>query len=1177
MTKMKMLLFLFVTLSVSQKIAWAGTTGSISGTLKDSSGAVIPGAKIQLTNTAQGVEKKGESDANGSYSFPGLPVGRYDVLIEAAGFKTEKKTGLVVDADSSLRVDATMEVAERAEVVEVTASGIHVEVQSTQLGEVITGASMTSVALNGRSFTDLLSLQPGIVPMSTQQPNSIVMAGASVAIAPSGELNAGNQSIGGQREDANGYMINGGDVKEMMNGGTSIVPNIDGIAEFRVLTNNYDAEYGNYTGGVVNVVTKSGTNQLHGSGFEFLRNTALDARNYFSPERGFFRQNQYGGTFGGPIAKNKVFFFADYQGTRTHESVDTGLIPVPSMANRNGDFSDHAGSLTGAVSGPFLASLLSQKLGYLVSANEPYFTPGCTLSTQCVFPNAIIPQQAWSEPAKHLLQYIPTPNIGDSTFSTASQGKNLRDDKTGLRIDGNSARWGLLSAYYFFDDYNLDNPYPTGQGGASVPGFNALTLGRAQLVALSQTKTFNPNTVNEIRLNYMRNSNDVGHPVGGVGVTLASQGFVTGPGTPGIVPLAPKIEGVENIIFSSFVMGTTITGLSQTNNTFSLTDNFSLVFGHHNAKFGADAGLEQVNVNPNPTFNGSFAFFGSETGSDFADFLIGTPTNYNQADSRPYYGRHKYFGGFAQDSWQINSSLTMNYGVRFERMAYWSEKYNQIPTLIVGRQSTIYPGAPTGIVYPGDPGIPNTLVPSRNRFSPRLGLAYSPSGTKGLLSRIFGGPGKSSIRAGYGIFYAGIQGNTIAIDEPQPPFGLSYTSPAPPLFATPFMSAASGQFNGQPFPVIFPQLNGASRQHPDNSIDFSRFIPIAGLTTPDTRNTFPYNENYFFSIERGLGANTLLRLSYVGSQAHHLLVVFSANPGNPALCLALSQASAVAPGTPTCGPFGEGATYTTASGQIINTTRGPLGAAFSNDDFEASVGNSNYNSLQASIRHSGKGLTVLVGYTYSKSLDQASSISDPVNPFNQNLTRALSAFDLRHVLVASYQYRLPLEHLLSHGKALLQGWTISGITRASTGFPVTIASNGDRSLIGSLPNGVNNQSLDLPDFTPGPIVINHDPRNGLPYFNISQFQPQALGTPGNASRRSFYGPGMFNSDIALLRTFQVHDTKTFQFRLESFNTFNHTQFFGPGSINGDLDSDLFGHVVRAASPRLLQLALKFTF
>jgi hypothetical protein len=1173
-----MKLALFSISMLAAATAWAATTGSISGILKDQTGAVIPGAKVTVTNTAQGLQTRTTTDEKGVYTFPSLQVGKYNLHAEQSGFKPQNRTDLAVDLDSALQIDLTLELAQRVDEITVTdaTAQVQVDTASTQIGEVVTGKEMTGVALNGRSFTDLLALQPGIVPMTTQLPDSIVMAGASVAIPPSGTLNPGNQSISGQREDANGFMVNGGDVKEMMNGGTSVVPNLDSIAEFRILTNNFDAEYGNYSGGVVNVVTKSGANEIHGSGFEFLRNTSLDARNFFSPERSFYRQNQFGGTVGGPLQKNKTFWFGDYQGTRQSQGVDTGLIPVPTLANRSGDLADDAASLTGEVGGPYLAKLLSQKLGYGVTANEPYYTPGCISNLQCVFPNAIIPRRAWSEPAKHLLQYIPTPNLGASTFATGAYGKKLRDDKASFRADASTQRWGLLSAYYYFDDYNLDNPYPTGQGGASVPGFSALNLGRSQLINLSDTKTLGATAVNELRLSFMRNANNVGQPSGGVGPTLASQGFVTGLGTSGIVPLAPEIEGIENVIFNSFVMGTPITNLTQANNTYSILDNFSKVHGNHTVKAGFQVSYEQVNVNPNPTFNGSFLFAGTETGSDFADFLIGVASNYNQADSQTYYGRHKYAAGFAQDSWRARSNLTLNFGVRWDLMQYWSEKYNQIPTFNLGQQSKVFPTAPTGLVYPTDEGVPDTLVPQKNRFAPRLGVAYSPTQSDGWLGKIIGGPGKTSVRAGYGIFYSAIQGNTIAIDEPQPPYGLSYTSPAPPLFATPFVSAADGDTHVQPFPLVFPPLN-ASVKNPNSAIDFSPFLPQAGMTTPFRGNVYPYSENYFFSIERQFGSNTLLNLSYVGSQAHHLLMVYSANPGNPALCLALSKPDAVAPGSPACGPFAEDATYTSRSGQVYYGTRGPFGSNFSNNDYEGSFGNSSYNSFQASLRHSSKRLDVMLAYTFSKSIDQASSISDTVDPFNYKRTRALSAWDLTHNIVATYQYYLPLDLISRRARYLTQGWSLSGITRISTGFPVTISADGDNSLQGSVPNGVNNHSLDLPDYTPGALNLNRDPRNGLSYFNASLFAPNALGTPGSASRRSFHGPGMLNFDLALLRNFRITDTKSLQFRVETFNTFNHAQFFGPAAVNGDFDSSLFGQVVKAAPPRLMQVALKFSF
>ncbi len=628
--------------------------------------------------------------------------------------------------------------------------------------------------------------------------------------------------------------------------------------------------------------------------------------------------------------------------------------------------------------------------------------------------------------------------------------------------------------------------------------------------------------------------------------------------------------------FNSFTFGVPITNLAQANNTFLMNDSVSKVLKTHILKAGAEVSFEQVNVKPDATFNGSFLFTGQETGLDFADFLMGVANNYNQADSESYYGRHKYAGAFVQDSWRIKPNLTLNYGLRWELMQYWSEKYNQIPTFILGEQSKVFTTAPPGLVYPGDPGVPNTLVPERSRFAPRLGIAYSPNGQKGWLGKLMGGPGQTSIRAGYGIFYSVIEGNTIAIDEPQPPYGLSYTSPESPLFATPFVGAATGAVHVNPFPLTFPAY-GYSPSHPNTGIDFSPFLPQAGMTAPPPSNTYPYSENYFLSIERQLTPGTVLNLSYIGSEAHHLLVVYSANPGNPALCLALSQPSEVAPGSPTCGPGGEDTTYTTAAGQTVHGTRGPLGPNFANDSYDASIGNSNYNALEATVRHTGKTLTLGVSYTYSKSIDQASSIADPVDPFNFNATRGLSAWDLKDDFVVTYEYQLPLDRLTSRRKMLTQGWVVSGITRANTGFPVTISEDADNSLQGSIPNGVNNKSVDLPDFTPGNLNINSTPQNGQPYFNTSLFTPNALGTPGNSSRRFFYGPGMFNTDLAVLRNFHVSESKTLQFRMEAFNVFNHMQFFGPAAVVGDFSSALFGQVVKAAPPRLVQLAVKFTF
>ena len=1165
--------------------ARAGVGGSVSGTVTDQSGAVVARVGVTVMNTDTGIRQAQVTDDRGFYSFPSLPIGHYVLEFTAAAFRPYRRTGVNIDANSALTVDAVLEVGERSDAVTVMENGLQVETTSTQMGEVISGAQMTAVPLNGRSFTDLLALQPGVVPVTTITSETVQDVGASV-LSPSGSLNPGTISINGQREFANSFIVNGSDGEEDVNMGAAIIPNLDSIAEFRILTNNFDAEYGEFSGGQINVVTKSGSNAFHGDVFEFFRNTNLDARNYFSPTRGAFDQNQFGGTFGGPIRKDKIFFFADYQGTRSTQGVDTGQIPVPSAQDRAGDLADLASSFvtTNAngnsvpttVSGPYFASLLSQKLGRTVTAGEAYYTPGCTTST-CVFPNAVIPQSAWSTPAANLLKYIPTPNGANGTFSTSASNLTLRDDKGAYRLDADT-RWGLVSAYYFLDDWSQDNPYPIAQGGANVPGFNALYLGRAQLLSLGDTKTLSATAVNELHFSYLRNANDLGKPVGGVGVSLASQGFTVGPGTSGIVPLSPKTEGVESVGFNSFTIGTNTNELNQVGNTFQWLDNFSKVIGKHTFKTGGEFHYDEVNVNAIAQFNGSFLFFGSETGSDFADFLLGIPSQYNQSQLQPFYGRNKYVGLYGQDSWRVSRSFTFNYGLRWDRIEPWYEKYNQIATFAPGQQSVVFPGAPAGILYPTDPGVSRTLAPPGNRdFAPRVGLAYSPNVSgDGLLASLLGGPGQTSIRASYGMFYTAIEALTIGVMSANAPYGTTYTSPAPPLFATPFVTAASGQDLGQAFPVTLAPLN-SSASHPDSSVDWSQFEPITGLPNYPKTNRIPYTEEYMMSLERGLGATTVLSFNYVGTQGHRLLVLEEANPGDPSLCLFLNNPANLAAGQVPCGPFGEDSTYTTSTGRVYNGTRGPLGSNFGSNANQATIGNSNYNALQITLRHAGKHLTVLAGYTFSKSQDQSSNIGEEVNPLDPSLSKALSAFDVKHNFVVSYNYQIPLEHLFRAANRWTQGWELSGITHFSSGLPVTLVNFGDNSLLGSEPNGINNFGVDQPDYNGGDLHLNHNPRNGLPFFNTSQFSENSLGTPGNARRRFFYGPGLDNYDMALLKNVRLTEAKSLQFRVEGFNVFNHAQFFGPQAVDGNIDSSTFGQVLSATPPRLIQLAAKFLF
>ena len=1156
--------------------SWAGAGGSVSGTVKDVSGAVVANARVTATDLATGVQHKLATNGHGYYFFPDLPVGRYDLTIQAAGFKTYQRTGTTINANSAVVVDAVLQVGGPTQAVSVSESAAHVEMSDTQMGEVISGSKMASVPLNGRSYTDLLALQPGVVPATSLTPNTQQDVGVS-ALSPSGGLNPGTISINGQREFANAFIVNGSDAEEDVNSGTAIIPNLDSIAEFRILTSNFDAEYGGHSGGQINVVTKSGTNEFHGDVFEFLRNTNLDARNYFSPTRGAFDQNQFGGTFGGPIRRNKIFFFADYQGARLTQGVDTGQIPVPSTKDRSGNLFDEASSLTGVVTGQHWANLLSQELGYSVLPGESYYMPGCSSSSACVFPGAVIPQTAWSIPARHLLQYIPAPNIANGTFATSNFDESLRDDKGAYRLDYNS-RWGALSAYYFLDDFTLNNPYPVAQSGANVPGFNALYLGRAQLLSLGDTKTLGSTAVNEFRFTYMRDHNDLGKPIGGLGVSLASQGFVTGEGTPGIVPLNPQSEGVENLIFNAFSIGTNANELRQVNNTFQWLDNFSKVLGRHAMKFGFEFHYDQINTNPTAQFNGNFLFTGSETGYDFADFLLGIPSQYNQSQLQPFYGGNQFWGLYAQDSWRVGSNLTLNYGLRWDRIEPWYEKNNGISTFEPGRQSVLFPGAPAGILFPGDPGVPRTLAPPGNLdFAPRIGLAYSPGASEdSILGKILGGPGKTSVRAGFGMYYTAIEALTLGILAGNAPFGITYTSPSPPLFATPFITASTGQNLGQPFPVALA-THGASRSHPDANVDWAQYEPISGIPGYAASNHTPYVEEYMFSLERQLGANTVLGASYVGTQSHRLLVMEEANPGDPALCLDLSQPKNVAPGSPTCGPFQESNVFTTASGQVINGTRRPLGPNFGSDTNQTSIGKSNYNSLQLSLRHTSGRLELSAGYTYGKSLDDSSNLGEEINPINPRLSYALSSFDIRHNFVVSYNYKLPFDTLFRATNRWTQGWEVSGITHFSSGLPVTLVNYGDNSLLGSEPNGINNYGVDEPDYNGGVLDLNQNPRNGRSYFNTSQFSENAMGTPGTAKRRFFYGPGINNYDMALLKNVRVTESKSLQFRVEGFNVFNHTQFFGPQSVDGNIGSSSFGQVVSANPPRLVQLGVKFLF
>jgi hypothetical protein len=892
------------------------------------------------------------------------------------------------------------------------------------------------------------------------------------------------------------------------------------------------------------VTTKSGQAQTHGSVFEFLRNTDLDARNYFSQDRAAYRQNQFGGTLGGTPWGKSVALFGDYQGTRLTEGIDTGNISVPSQAERGGDFSQNP--LTGSVNGAYWAALVTSRLGLppgSIYAGEPYAE---------VFPTGQIPQSAWSAPAKYLLASIPQPNAGTALFATAAEAETLSDDKGALRMDWTHGK-GTLTAYYFLDNYSLDNPYPTGTGGASVPGFDATSKGRAQLASLGHEITFGATALNEFHLSYMRNANAVGQPKGGVGPSLATQGF-NAPQSNGIDPLKPSTEGIENIAFNDFTMGVDTTALVQAENIYEVSDAYSRILGKHGLKVGGEIHANQINTHPDVIFNGSFAFNGSETGLDFADFLLGVPSSYTQGEASSFYNRNLYVAAFAQDSWKVVPSLTLNYGLRWDRIRPWSEKYNQLQTLVQGQQSQVFPGAPQGLVFPGDPGVPRSLAPARNNFSPRFGVAYSPDFATPWLHKLAGTAGQTSIRLGYGMFYTAYEGLSAGIMSANPPYGYTYTSAAPPLFDLPFTVAATGADAGQRFPLQ-KVAYGASLTNPNSTVDWSQFEPLVGIPAVDPHDVTPYAEHWMASVERQLGSATLVTVSYVGTASHHLLVLEEVNPADPALCLSLGSA---------CGPFNE---------QAARTQFGP---AFGSVELQRTIANASYNALEATLNHRSHGVDLLVSYTYSKSIDESSGLPEPVNPVNPSLSRGLSAFDLRHNLVTSFHYEFPV---VDAGRFnwLVSGWSLAGIARFTSGLPVTLLNNNDTSLLGTIPNGINNNGVDTPQWSGKSLSLHTNPHGGWAVFDASQLTLPALGAMGNARRRFFSGPGLENLDATVSRTVFAEGSRSFSFRVEAFNVFNHAQFFGPAAVEGNISSGSFGQAVSAMPPRETQVALRYSF
>jgi Carboxypeptidase regulatory-like domain/TonB dependent receptor len=1215
-------------LTFASIVARADVTGSVTGVVHDRAQAVVIGAKISIINTQTNFSQQVTSAADGSFHFLALPAGSYKVIATAPGFRPYTGTDITVQVNDQLHLDIRLDVGAVSEHVDVAADVARVETQSTQLGDVIDSKKMLALPLNGRSYLDLLGLQAGVAPGG-----SVTIGGNSGTGARpvSGYIdNAGNVSVNGQRETANAFLVNGGDVSEGRNLGAGLVPNLDSVEEFRLITNSFDAEYGKFSGAVMNAITKSGTNGFHGDVFEFLRNDKMDAANFFTPVKSELRRNQFGGVAGGPFWKDKLFWFTDYQGTRQVQGAETGIVNLPPAAQFQGNFDPSL--LTGTVDSPATPcagcldwpSRLSQRLGYTVSGGEPYSFTGCTSTNYtststnaCVFPGGVIPQKAWSPAAIGTIKYIPQPNIDPAagTYSDNSQRNTVTDNKIGERVDFNNSKTGNWSFYYHFDDSTVLSALPS--GGATVPGFPAQTPTRAQEFVISNTKVLGPTAVNEARLTFFRTSTHLDNPTGGQ-ASLSSLGFVTGAGTQGIIPDAyPGYpEYVPQLYFNNFSIGAPSLITFQPNNTYTVSDGFSKVVGRHTLKFGGEFRYLQVNERNLASQDGAFVFDGTVTGVDFADYLLGAPTGagggYSQAALQLLDSRTRYGGAYAQDTWRVTPDLTLNLGLRWEVSMPWYDTQGKIQTWVPGQQSVVFPGSPKGLVFPGDPGIPKTLAPTRyDNFGPRLGLAYSPDFSDGVLGKVFGGPGKSSIRAAFGIYYTSVEDLNLFYEVADAPFGLYWSSPGAVLFEEPFRNRVDGGTDGegQRFPFTVPIPGSPANK----TLSFAVYEPMSYFPGYDIHNRLPYAEHFNFSIQRELTKSTVLTLAYVGTEGHRLISQSEANPGDAALCMQLNAQGYTDPSNngSQCGPNVEQDTFTLGANTVYGTRDKLLNPNYCpgaqtlcfgfGNTFTKLVANSIYNAGQVTVERKAGDVTLLAAYTIAKGLDDSSGFNDLVNFVNPKLSRGLSSTDVRNNFVVSYVWAIPFDRAFPGlPKRLTKGWQLQGITRFAGGFPVQMGEGnpiqanspycpsgncpGDASLVGS-------PSTDMPNLV-GP-VHKYNPRSTpgvFTYFSQSSFTgtqcalvPQVANGPGfltgpdcgsfgTANRRFFHGPGFNNTDFGLQKTIPVTEAKLFEIRGEFFNIFNHAQFMNP---SGDISSGSFGNITNARDPRIGQVSAKF--
>ncbi len=1160
------------TLAVPHNVVAQITWAALHGTVSDPTGAVIPNATVTIKNMSTGIVTTRTTDKSGYYSAPQLQVGGpYTVTVAASGFAGSSTSGLTLNVNDNRDVDAKLKVGDAGQSVDVSATALQVETSNSQLQQVATAEQLEQIPLEGRDPAGLQKLEPGVVESSDR---------------------FGTFSSNGNETAQNSYMINGIDINDpaLQNEGIQINP--DALEEENIVTSTMNPEFSRNSGATVNQILKSGTNHFHGSAFEFYRDTFLNNGNYFSQTRPVFHQNLFGGTIGGPIVRNKLFFFFAYQGLRNRAAVTT-LQQTLDTAQFQGDFSDDTNYGTQA---PDSAGLSANPIPFAITNGNGQACPAGTTWAACFAGGPVnINPSMWNPVAANLIkQYVPVGNQvqnGVSYYNFNSLNTSKEDQEI-VKVDYTPTAKDSLWVATIIQSSPSTSTLTF--GGGSFPGFGSTEANHYKLISATWTHNFGPNMLNDLRASYYRNPFEAVYPT--KVVTPSSAGF-------GINPQDP-ISGIPYIsIGQYFNLGFSFEGPQprlDTNLTYA--DGFTWVRGNHTMKFGGQ--FEQFRVhNPFDLYNnGNYSFQGGgsySSGDPLIDFALGIPDTYAQTNNGFINAVSEELFGYAQDNWKVSNDVTLNYGISWDVEAPNQDFQDGGEGVVCfsnnSTESTVFPGAPPGLSFPGDKGCNKAggPTPKYNHFAPRVGFVWSPSEGP---SKIIGAQGSHqfSVRGGFGVYYNRDQEEQSLQNLEDPPNVFvshgAQDAGGSPSFANPFNdvtgSAAKSETN--PFPYTVPA--------PGSPINWATYSTL-DLSTFSRQASVPYTYNYNLNIQRALGGNMVLQLGYVGSVSHRLP---SWHEGDP--ITAAGHAACVAAGSAACNPYTihlDNPQYTADQQYVPNNPDGlPNGTPwYLSDADQTTEGSSNYNSFQASlIKAPSHGLQFTLAYTYSHSLDDGSGYESITGangriynyvPGFKYLNYGSSDFDVRQRVVASYIYKVPVAAFMRKSLWLresLSDWQVSGITALQSGFPVSIY----QSTINSA--WCDQYSYfgcaDVPN-TSSFNVQRLNPRSpGNPYFSTSSFSAEPFGTFGNTPRNYFHGPGFDYTNLTLAKNIQISSNsgRYIQLRMDVFNAFNHANFANP--VN-NFDNSSFGHIISVkqssdpnADPqpgRAVQLVGKFYF